>query len=1369
MAASEKVSSAADRKYQRHSGCGSCVVLLSKYDPQSKQVEEFTINSCLAPVCSIHGCAVTTTEGLKQGNEPHPVHSRLAGFHATQCGFCTPGMAVSIAASLRKCSRKTQHGGMVGQPTSVEAENFILGNLCRCTGYRPILDACKSFASDVDIEDLGINTFWQSSDEAHLKKSSLKPYQPETDPQYPTFLKDYTGKSLRVRSAQLGEEKAWISASTLSEVFDIHQSEKIEKNRDVQFVVSHTSYGVYKDFKPAVCIDISRIPELQCLVQTDSTLEVGAAVSLSKVLEILDDSRGPVFPHLADHLRKVASKHIRNRASIGGNLMLTQKHGFASDVATILLGAGARVTVASAENSTVIDLEEFLAKPSPHTSILQSIHIPTWAESENSSDRVFFRTYRSSPRSSGNAVSSINAAFLAIVQTVTPSGHDEPGSKVLHLRLAFGALGSRLPLRARKTEKYLTGKVASVDVLREAVRILREEIASSARDDKLHTIEYRESVAVAYLFQFLKPFITEANLDNPPSYGSVVDAVRDDGPNENGAHTFADGNTAVENGSADKESGVQSFGRSVRKLDRKEGFMGKQSFPVSNKFYPVAQPTGKFGSLLQVTGEAVFVDDIPVPQGTLYAAFVPSRKALAKITSVNASEALASPGAASFISVKDIPPNGQNIGMTNNLIDSTDQVFAEDIVGFVGQPLGVMVADSYEHAMQAAAKVEVEYDETTLGPPILSLEEAVEKNSFKVSELAFMGSASAGDDLEKGDYRIEKAELYAGGQCHFYLEPQTALAVPDEDDCITVYSSTQAPEYVQLSLGAALGIPLHNIRVITRRLGGSFGGKSMHSHPVAVACALAAFNLKQPVKMTLDRNTDMEFCGGRHECKATYTVEFNEDGKITSLDTSVLMNGGFGNIYMDLPAMVLTEAMTCYNWNSWRHVTKVCRTNLPGRVLMRSPGGMQGNFFAESIIEHVASFLGLEPTKVREANLHTHESTLRFYGPVAAGCNEYFTLPKVWERLKGSSNFEAREVSVHEFNRKHMWVKRGISIMSLLYSNKQYSPRIARVTVYADGSVVVESGGTEMGQGLFTKVQQATAYGLSRLWGENVAGQVPLSKIRIVQNDSISLGNGSSTEAGITSEGTCEAVVNACNILVDTLRPVLLELQSETGESASWEVVIRQAKKKNLPLSAQGQLEIIGPESQYIVFGAGVTEVEVDILTGGVRVLQTDLLYDAGKSINPAIDIGQVEGAFVQGIGYYVTEEVKWDENGVLITNGTWTYKPPTIDNIPHQFNVELLNSAADSNRFLSAKGAGEAPLLLSTSVHNAIRQAIKAARADVHQLQHTTHQGDLKEEKGSGTSHFVMDSKATMESVKKLCGLYNVDQYLEWLSKNKS
>ncbi|KAG6551578.1 hypothetical protein Mapa_007001 [Marchantia paleacea] len=1351
-------------------GCGSCVVLLSKYDSKSNKTEDYTINSCLAPICSVDGCAITTTEGLKNGKEPHAVHTRLAEFHGSQCGFCTPGMAVSIFSCLKNSSTKSAVEAESTKPTVVEAENAIAGNLCRCTGYRPILDVCKSFAADVDIEDLGVNTFWESSELA--KESSLNVYIPEKDPRFPTFLETQTGDYLEIKSVRAKEVTAWRSASTLSELFTMYEDEKNGKNRDVQFVAGNTSSGVYKDFRPSVYIDINKIPELQCVVETDCTLEVGAAVSLSKLITILEASGGPVFSELAKHLRKVASEHVRNRASVGGNLIMSQKLGFASDVATILLGAGSQVTIATSRDSCIKDMEEFLAGVSPDTTILQCIRIPSWAQfSKDGKEKLLFRTYRSSPRINGNAVSSVNAAFLAIFQT-SEADNCEPAGKVQQLRLAFGALGGPHAIRAKRTEKYLIQKTIDADVLKNAVKILREDILSSAKDDHLHTAAYRASVAVGFLFQFFEPLLSCTKLKHLPVGTPCMnggDTLSSGSEVHNRDDTGTTGNGAAMNGRDCNESAVRSFGRTSGKgIGTVKGFRGAQSFPHSDEFFPVSKPASKIAAVLQATGEAVYTGDIPSPPGTLHASLVYSKKALAKVKALEASDALTSPGATCFFSAKDIIRD--NISIVNNVsgLSIREQLFAGEIVGFVGDPLGVMVADTHEHAVLAAEKVKVDYDDITLGQPILSVEDAAAKNLFKTSALALWGTASVGDELIKGEYRMENVELFAGGQYYFYMETQTALAVPDEDDCITVYSSTQSPEVLHDTLTEALGIPMHNIRVITRRLGGAFGGKNTRSLIVATACALAAFKLKKPVRMTLDRNTDMMLSGGRHESKATFSVEFNKDGKITSLKTNVLMNGGYPDDYQDLLCVLLTKAMKCYNWTSWRHVSKICRTNLPARSFMRAPGEIQGNFFAESIVEHVASYLGLDSDKVREINMHTHESAKVFYGPATAGKAELFTLPKVVQRTKDVSNFEARKLYIHSFNERSMWVKRGISVTHVIYPYMQFA-KLARVTLFMDGSVAVESGGTEMGQGLFTKVQQAAAYGLSQLWGDSATGKVDLSRIRIVQNDSISLANAGTTNAGTTSEGTCEAVVNACKMLVENLKPTYLKLKANGAESPSWEAVVKLAKASGVELSAQARNGAIGPETEYMACGACASEVEVDVLTGSVKVLQSDIVYDCGKSLNPAIDIGQIEGSFVQGIGYYLTEEIKWDKNGVLVTNGTWTYKPPTIDNIPHQFNVELLNSAADSARILSSKTAGEAPLILSTSVLLAVREAIKSARNDLQHLPPAPEHCGPENIQDSTDSPLIRNSVTSMENVKSLCGLYNVEQYLEKLSIESS
>ncbi|BBN18891.1 protein MpAO [Marchantia polymorpha subsp. ruderalis] len=1391
-------------------GCGSCVVLLSKYDSKSNKIEEYTINSCLAPICSVDGCAITTTEGLKNGKEPHAVHTRLAEFHASQCGFCTPGMAVSIYSCLKNSSKKSSMGAESTKPTVAEAQKAIAGNLCRCTGYRPILDVCKSFAADVDIEDLGVNTFWESSELA--KESSLNLYQSEKDPEFPTFLKIQAGDYLEVKSVRAEEVTAWRSASTLSELFTMYEEETKGKNRDVNFVAGNTSSGVYKDFKPSVYIDINKIPELHSVVETDCTLEVGSAVSLSKLITIMDARGGPVYSELAKHLRKVANEHVRNRASVGGNLILAQKRGFASDVATILLGAGSQVTIATSRDSCIKDMEEFLAGVSPDTTILQCIRIPSWAQySKDGKEKLFFKTYRSSPRKNGNAVSSVNAAFLGIFQTPEVDNGYTVG-KVQQLRLAFGHLGAPHAMRAKRTEKYLLQKTVNPDVLKNAVKILREDILSSAKDDDLYTATYKASVAVSYLFQFFEPLLPSSNLTSSQvgtpcmnggdtlSNGSKVHSrdvtgtkskseVHNKGDTctngnsevHNKGDTDSNGNSEVHdkgdtgtngaamNGTNSDESAVRSFGRtSGNGIGIGEGFWGAQSFPHYDEFSPLSKPAAKDAAVLQASGEAVYTGDIPSPPGTLHAALVYSKKALAKVKALEASDALTSPGATSFFCAKDCI--AENVSVVNNIagLEFREPLFAEETVHFVGECLGVLVADTHEHAVLAAEKVKVDYDNSTLGPPILSVEDAAGMNSFKISPLAVMGTASVGDELIKGEYRMENIELFAGSQYYFYMETHTALAVPDEDDCITVYSSNHSPEVLHDTLSAALGIPMHNIRVITRRLGGSFGGKNTRSLIVATACALAAFKLKKPVRMTLDRNTDMVLSGGRHESKATYSVEFNKDGKITSLETNVLMNGGYPDDYRDLLGLLLTKAMKCYNWTSWRHVSKVCRTNLPARSMMRAPGEIQGNFFAESIVEHVATYLGLDRDKVREINMHTHESAKLFYGPSTTGKAELFTLPKIVQRTKDLSNFESRKLNVHSFNKRSMWVKRGISLTHVIYPNMQ-SAKVARVSLFKDGSVAVASGGTEMGQGLFTKVKQATAYGLSLLWGENATGKVDLSKIRIVENDSISLANAGTTNAGTTSEGTCEAVVNACKMLVKNLTPIYLKLKANGGESPRWEDVVKLAKGSRVVLTAEARNGEIGPATEYMACGACASEVEVDLLTGSVKVLQADLVYDCGKSLNPAVDIGQIEGSFVQGIGYYLTEQIKWDENGVLLTNGTWTYKPPTIDNIPQKFNVELLNSAVDSSRILSSKTAGEAPLVLSTSVHLAVREAIKSARADLQHLPPVPGHCGPENMKGSTDPLLIRNSVTSMENVKRLCGLYNVEQYLEKLSIESS
>ncbi|CAM6091193.1 unnamed protein product [Calypogeia fissa] len=1386
-------------------GCGACTVLLSKYDPTTKRVEELTINACLAPLCSIDGCAITTTEGLKKSkSEYHAIHKRLAGFHASQCGFCTPGMTMSIYGVLRKAacakadtrrgcgpSKSNGHSSMeacngnnnssaVVPITTLDAIKSIAGNICRCTGYRPIMDTCKSFSGEVDVEDLGLNSFWASKEKADA--TLLPHYNPEKDPKFPTFLIEELESRNKKNSPpnplnfehEEGREatlkRQWITADSLSKAFDLLK-EYSKENLEVQLVVGNTSAGVYKDIHPQVYIDVSEVPELQVVKRTGEGLELGAGIALSKLIGLLGESNSGsvVYQELAKHAGQIATEQVRNRASLGGNLILARNHGFDSDLATILLGAGAEVTVASAEGRSKIPLEEFFSQGRLEPGkILTSIHIPSWSNLSTPEAKVSFKTYRISCRPNGNSLAYINAAFLAIV--------DESALVVTDLKLAFGAFGGSHAIRARKTEKLIVGKPISPAGLLEAIKVLKVEISPPST---VHKSAYRSSVAVGYFFHFFNSSLfssksghasiaipaceeeavpkTILNCNGMVSHDLALSsgtASNGDSSSNGSAHTEPCEDThTVEFGAKTKHEVVTGKSQPLK-------IQASQKFATSNEFWPVGQPAEKTVAHLQAAGEAVYVDDITPIKGTLYAAFVLSDRRAGKILSIDASEALKSPGAVDFMSAKDLP--GKNIAY--DCFNVTDRLFAEDRVECIYDTVGPMIADSYENARAAASKVRVNVEEQE--GRLFTIEDAIAKESFiePIGFFASAKSASVGEDLVKGDHRIENGEVFCGSQYQFYMETQSAYAVPDEDETITVYSATQAVSDVQKAVSLSLGIPMNSVRIITRRLGGGFGGKLARAILVAVACALAATKMKRPVRIALDRQTDMRMAVGRHEAKGVYTVDFKDDGKIVGLNINIFVNCGRGK---DLSGLVLYGIKSClgqYDWGSLRYEGKLCCTNRVSSGIFRGPGDIQGHFMAETVIEHVAAYLGIDSWKVRERNMHSVETINKFFpyqtSPVSVDSH---TLPYIWQKLKDQSHFEERSLAVRKFNESSKWEKKGIDMVVGVYTVGTL-PRQARVSVFEDGSVVVEVGGIEMGQGLYTKVKQAVAYGLSKLWGPNAhpSEKVDTSRIRVVQNDSISLANSKVTGGSTTSQSSVLAVLTACESFVESLKPFLDQVRQSGASPASWLAIITMANIAGVSLTAHGDTSAAGFQS-HVNFGVCVSEVSINVLTGATTILRTDLLYDCGRSLNPAVDIGQIEGSFINGVGFYLTEEVTF-EDGRYIPTGTWDYKPPTADNIPQQFHVELSNTKANKNKFLSSKASGEPPILLAKSVHSAVRNAIAAARDDLRHLPASKvdeHVNGGVPRGVKGNAYFRLDSPASIDKVKTLCGLDNVERYL--------
>ncbi|CAF2338654.1 unnamed protein product [Brassica napus] len=1299
-------------------GCGACVVLLSKYDPLLDKVDDFTVSSCLTLLCSIDGCSITTSEGLGNSRTGfHAVHERIAGFHATQCGFCTPGMSVSMFSALLNADKSSSHDppprNGSSNLTAAEAEKAVSGNLCRCTGYRPLVDACKSFAKDVDIEDLGFNSFCKKGGDRDDALKNLPCYDHTKSTTFPEFLKKELKMDMSLESDR--RKYRWSSPGSISELQGLLQ---LDNSMSVKLVAGNTSTGYYKEEKErkySRFIDIRRLSELTVVRRDEKGVELGAAVTISKAIEVLREKENvSMLAKLANHMEKIASRFVRNTGTLGGNIMMAQRKQFPSDLTTILVAARATVKIMSIGSNVQeqFTLEEFLQQPPLEAkSLLVSLVIPSWRPLKNGSSssdtHLLFETYRAAPRPLGNALAFLNAAFSAEVSL----NATRDGVVVNDCLLAFGAYGTKHAHRARKVEDFLVGKVISDEVLMDAIGLLKDEIVP---DKGTLNPGYRSSLAVTFLFEFFGSLTTNGLLNG-----------------------------------CSKENGFES-------LKREAMLSSAQQIVETQEHSPVGKGIVKSGAKLQASGEAVYVDDIPSPENCLYGAFIYSTMPLARIKSIRFKENKVPEGVLGIVTYKDIPKGGQNVG--NKGFFASDLLFAEEITHGAGEIIAFLVADSQKLADIAVNLVVIDYDTEGLEPPILSVEEAVEKSSlFEIPP--FLKSKPVGDitkGMAEAEHKILGSKISLGSQYFFYMETQTALAVPDEDNCMLVYSSAQAPEYVHRTIAGCLGVPEHNVRVITRRVGGGFGGKVMKSMPVAAACALAATKMQRPVRTYVNRKTDMITTGGRHPMKITYSVGFKSNGKVTALDLELLLDAGLSEDISPLMPSGIQGALMKYDWGALSFDVKVCKTNTVSRTAVRAPGDVQGSYIAEAIIEKVASYLSIDVDEIRKVNLHAYESLKLFYNKKAGEATEY-TLPQLWEKLEEFSGFSQRRKVVDEFNASSKWRKRGISRVPAVYGvSLRLTP--GRVSVLSDGSIVVEVPGIEIGQGLWTKVKQMAAFSLGLIQCSTTSDEL-LEKIRVIQTDTLSMVQGSVTGGSTTSEASSEAVRICCDGLVERLLPVKAALEEKTGGPVTWDSLISQAYMRSVNMSVSNTYSPDFYNKQYLNYGVAASEVEVNILTGESTVLRTDIIYDCGKSLNPAVDLGQIEGAFVQGLGFFMLEEYLMNSDGLIVTDSTWTYKIPTVDTIPRQFNVEILNTGHHKNRVLSSKASGEPPLLLAASVHCAVRAAVKEANKQVHTWSNNQQGVDLS---------FDLPVPATMPVVKELCGLDVVEKYLDWKIKQR-
>ncbi|MCH2075837.1 MAG: xanthine dehydrogenase molybdopterin binding subunit [Rhodobacteraceae bacterium] len=738
----------------------------------------------------------------------------------------------------------------------------------------------------------------------------------------------------------------------------------------------------------------------------------------------------------------------------------------------------------------------------------------------------------------------------------------------------------------------------------------------------------------------------------------------------------------------------------------------------------VAKPLPHDAARLHVTGAARYTDDVPTPKGTLHLAFGLSRVARGRLTDLDLSAVRAAPGVVDVLTAEDLPA-------ANDVSPSAhdEPLLSEGSVHYLGQPLFAVVAETHLAARYAATLGKASYEEET---PILTIEEALAADSRFEEGPRVYSKGDVAEALTDAPHRVS-GSLTLGGQEHFYLEGQAAVALPQDSGDMIVHCSTQHPTEIQHKVAEALGVPFAFVRVEVRRMGGGFGGKESQGNALAVACAVAAARTGRPCKMRYDRDDDMIITGKRHDFRIDYEVGFDDAGRLLGVDFTHYVRCGWA---MDLSLPVADRAMlhsdNAYNLPTARITSHRLKTNMQSATAFRGFGGPQGMVGIERVMDHVAHYLSLDPLRVRQENFYASGGPLgEVRGTKKLGTTPYgmevtdSVIAELVEALAKRSDYAARREAVARWNAANPVLKRGIALtpvkFGISFTLTHLNQAGALVHVYADGSIHLNHGGTEMGQGLFQKVAQVAADRFG----------VGMEAVRITATDTAKVPNTSATAASSGSDLNGMAVKAACDTIRDRMAEHLAQLYQTKPSAISFtDGRVRAGQEEmsfgeaaalcyqgRVSLSATGfyktpdiewdRIKGHGRPFFYFAYGASVSEVVVDTLTGENRILRTDIIHDAGRSLNPALDKGQVEGAFVQGAGWLTMEELVWDAKGALKTHAPSTYKIPAASDRPKIFNVSLWNGENPSDTIYKSKAVGEPPFMHGISVFLALSDAL--------------------------------------------------------------
>ena len=730
----------------------------------------------------------------------------------------------------------------------------------------------------------------------------------------------------------------------------------------------------------------------------------------------------------------------------------------------------------------------------------------------------------------------------------------------------------------------------------------------------------------------------------------------------------------------------------------------------------VGQARPHESAVLHVAGEATYTDDVPELQGTLHAALGLSQKAHANITSINLEAVKAAAGVVAVLRAADIP----GINDCGPILHD-DPILADGLVQYIGQPIFAVIADSHEHARRAVRLAQIVYEEL---PAILTPQAARQAQSYVLPPMRLQrGDCQLA--LDRAPHKI-KGQLEVGGQEQFYLEGQISYAIPKEDQGMLVLCSTQHPSEMQHVIAHALGLHTHHIQVECRRMGGGFGGKESQSALWAAVAALGAAKLKRPVKLRADRDDDMLVTGKRHCFYYEYEYGYDDAGRILAAKVEMVTRAGYS---ADLSGPVATRAV-CHVDNAY-YLADVDiaafsgKTNTQSNTAFRGFGGPQGAIATEYAIDDIARHLGRDALDIRKLNLYGRDDAegrnLTPYGQKV----DNNVIHELIAELENDSDYRQHRAAVQAYNATSPVLKKGLALtpvkFGIAFNVTHLNQAGALVHVYVDGSILVNHGGTEMGQGVNTKVMQVVAHELG----------VSLDRVRATATDTSKVVNTSATAASTGADLNGKAAQDAARQIRERLAAfvaaqhggdasdaVFADNQVHlNGQSYSFNTLVAQAYLARVQLWSDGfyatpglhwdAANMSGHPFQYFAYGAAVSEVVIDTLTGEWKLLRADLSYDAGQSLNPAIDIGQVEGGFIQGMGWLTTEELWWNADGKLMTHAPSTYKIPAVSDCPADFRVRLYRNRNTADSIHRSKAVGEPPLLLSFSVFFAIRDAI--------------------------------------------------------------